>query len=157
MEFFKFHSKRNPYFRNQLWSCLKMKEEACLWASSQAAGRDFQHLEMCFKKLIRIWKTVHTDSLWLHPLKSVWQSSGAWSWASTNYNQSLVIWLYKMISDSTEKMKGNYFSNLPVNWALFTPSFSFNAAEKYGFCAAFGKTQHIRNSPMLVFDFMSIS
>lgn len=77
-EFFKFHSKGNPYFRNQLWSCLKIKEEACLWASSQAAGRDYQHLEMYFKKLIRIWKTVHTHSLWLHPPKSVWQSSEAW-------------------------------------------------------------------------------
>lgn len=159
MEFFEFHRKRNPYFRNKLWSCLKMKEETCLWASSQAIGRDYGILKCVSRNLIRIWKNcAHrfpmAPSLWKYvtEFRSIVES-----WDDKNYNQSLVIWLYKMISDSIKMMKGNYFSSLPMNWTSFTASASLNIPEKYGGSIAFGKTQHITSFSMMAFDSVSTS
>lgn len=136
-----------------------MKEEACLWASSQAAGRDYQHLEMYFKKLIRIWKTVHTHSLWLHPPKSVWQSSEAWlSPGPVQTTIKVLLFDYtKWYLIPQRRWKAITLATYLWTELRSPPHSHLMMQKKYGFCAAFGRTQHITNSPMLVFDFMSIS
>lgn len=72
---------------------------------------------MLQRSLLEFKRAVQTGLLCLCPTESMWQGFKSITEAEVDadYYQSLLIWLYKMISHSTEKMKSNYFGNLPVN------------------------------------------
>lgn len=69
---------------------------------------------MLQKTLLEFKRTVQTDALWLCPTESMWQgfkSTTTTKSEADNY-QSFIIWLYKMISHSTEKIEKQWFSKL---------------------------------------------
>lgn len=128
---------------------------------SKQLGGTTSILKCVSRNLIRIWKGCCTQiPCGSIPWKCVtdFRSIAEEAWADTNYNQSLIIWLYKMISDSTKRMKGNFFSHLPMNWVLLTPQSHLILEKRMGAAySVVGRTQHTTNSPRTVFDFLSIS